>query len=255
MRLPLVCHLVLLSVLLAGCGKLRLQTTITPQAIPAQMEGEWTGTWTSSTNGAQGTLHVRLQTFANNPVVRFENDHPVMQVSDFRFLFLGRHVEIHASDATAAAFSGDVAAGLRTMSGVYSCTGDAGTWQAAWNRVLPPIGDVSGDWLGGFETFEPPLQAPLHLQLVQTWVDGVLHVSGEIDVPGTSNQVAIQDGIVEWRETDYVILLTTDPAAPPTVLMQAAGTRSQFTVNGALQVDPGGGQAVVSAVWTATMVR
>jgi hypothetical protein len=254
MRLPWFC-LPLLSLLPAACGKLRLQTTITPQAIPAQMEGEWSGTWTSTATAAHGSLEVRLQTFASNPVVRFETDHPAMQVSDFRFLFLGQHVEIHATDATAAAFSGDIASGLRTMEGTYRCAGDAGTWQAVWSRTLPPIGDVSGDWFGGFESFQPPVQAPLHLHLVQTWIDGLLHVTGEIDVPGTSNQIAIQDGIVEWRESDFVILMTTDPAAPPTVLLQAAGVRSQFTVNGALQVDPGGGLPTVTAVWTATMVR
>lgn len=256
MHAPRLCPvLLLLSVPFVGCGKLQLKTTVTPQSIPAQMQGEWTGTWTSANGVAHGDLLVRLQTFDDNPVVGFETNHPEMQIIDFRFLFLGRHVEIHSSDPTDnAVFSGDTAADLRTMTGTYSCIGDAGTWQTAWHRTLPPIGDVSGDWVGGFESFQPPLQAPLHLQLVQTWVDGVLHVRGEIDVPGTDNQIAIHDGIVDWRENDFVLLLTTDPNAPPTVLLQAAGARSQFSVSGALQVDPGSGQPVVTAVWTATMV-
>ena len=54
---------------LAACGDLDVRTVRVPEVVPAPLEGEWTGTWTSDANGASGPLTVRVQEFGGEPLL------------------------------------------------------------------------------------------------------------------------------------------------------------------------------------------
>lgn len=237
-----------------GCGRLQVQTRIqSATAIPAVMQGEWRGSWTSATSATQGRLQARLQVYGDRPVVRFVSDHPCLQGQNLRFVLVSRRIEIRVDDRVL--FGGEVTLDQHAMQGTYECGSDHGLWSATWSRALPPIGDVSGSWLGEFQAQVPPLHVALQLQLQQHYDDGVLRISGDLSVPGTDYRAPIHDGIVEWSDAGFQLLLRSDPMTTPLVQLQGFGSPDGVQVpEGMLLLVPGNGLPTVAGSWTAALL-
>lgn len=229
--------LVLAAVLssLAGCFKVERQST-TNQTVAAAWEGEWQGTWNSRNGRDAGFLRLAVQTFDRLPLLRVDTDNPCVRAPSYTFVRDGLQWELTGADGTR--FVGTLDPTTRVLKGDYTCAMDGGTWQVAFVRELPQIGDVGGTWTGALITSVPPAEALFELELDQVWFQGSLRVLGELRVPGQGLRLPIREGRIEWQEGRFQLVLRTDPAAGPELWLQGVGLESEPRIeDGLLLVD------------------
>jgi hypothetical protein len=254
MRRPLVLTSLLLG---AACGDVQVRSVRIGPVVPAELQGEWIGTWQSATATASGPLQVRLQEFRGEPVVSVQIDNPCIEPREYQLVLRPNAIELRAEgEAVLAASVG----AERTMVGTFQCETDQGTWTAAWVRALPTLGDLSGEWIG---TITPaavppmaPVPRPVRLELQQTVRGGTVALDGVLDAPELLLMPLLVEGYTIFRDTSFDLLLQSNDPAGPTVILSALGDREPLRVDfGLAQAFGNGplpfGQAVFTLEWQA----
>lgn len=252
-------HLLLPVLLLLGsaCGDIQVRSVRVGPVVPVDLQGEWTGTWSSARGTATGPLQIRLQDFGGEPVVAVLIENPCIEARDYQLVLLADSIELRAEGETvfAAAITAE-----RTMTGTFQCELDQGTWTAAWDRELPTLGDLSGRWLG---TLTPavlppavPTPRPVQLDLEQRVQGGTLVLDGVLEAPDLWPLPVVLRGYTIFRDTTFDLLLQSEAAAGPVVVMSALGEREPLRVGFGLAQAFGGGplpfaQAVFTLQWQA----
>jgi hypothetical protein len=219
------------AVLCAGCFKVERRAT-SSQTVPAGWLGEWRGTWQSSRTTSGGTIGLSIRTFESHPVVSIETTHPCLGAASYRFLLRGNEWQLLADGQRV--FAGILDPVARVVAGDYGCPEDEGTWSVAWQRALPPILDFGGDWEGTFANLTQTLVGGLELELDQQWVGGRLVLSGRMRLPALGLDLPVHEGQVIWSGETFQIVLRTDPAAGPSVLLQGLGDATKPEVHDGL---------------------
>jgi len=248
--MPRLCSCVLAGLLLsaAGCIKVQQHST-TDTRVPAVLQGHWNGAWSSAASATQGALELRVQSFADHPVLRVVTDNPCLTPAHYEFLNLGLRFEMRRDGVTVFAATLDPDA--RTLAGDYECDDDHGTWSAHWDRDLPPIGDVTGTWTGTISAGTPPRTVNLGLDLEQVWVDGFLTVTGSVNIPEMGFSQGLTGGLVEWHDDDFDIALRSDGTVGIALLLQGVGQSANRSVENGLVVAQDPRLPFSTGVWTA----
>lgn len=237
---------------LAACYKVEARVT-TSAVIPANLQGEWTGSWIDAAQSQQGRLGFLLRTFQGQPVLSIDTDLPAAQQQGLRYTFNGTHVEFVGLDV---AFSGDLDAAARTFFGSYTSAQGDGSWRAEWTRALPAIVDLSGTWIGSFvSSSQAGTVGPLVLDLTQQLVDGQLRVTGSIELETYGLSVPVVDGRVDWQAETFEMQLISDVGALPIVQLSGVGDPAGLRVDqGQFVVLPPPGLPVSVGSWEAGWV-
>lgn len=201
---PLTCLLLALLPALAACGDVKTNIPDSSAAVPAALVGEWTGTWTVDGGGNAGTLTLRVQEFAGQPVVQIDTDMPCIAGTTFELRFA-------ATSFTASVGSQQVLDGALTapsqLGGAFTCAAGQGTWQAARQRILPPVVDLSGAWTGALYV-QGGTPQPFLLDLSMTLDAGVLRLDGALDVQGEPTAAIVGYGL-DFDDDGYQIFFET----------------------------------------------
>ena len=228
----------LLSLLvLAACGDLDVRSVRVPEVVPASLEGEWSGTWTSAMSGASGPLTVRVQEFDGQPLLSVEIENACVEARSYD-LVLGNGL-IELRDGQRTVFAGVLGEG-RTLLGTFTCDADDGTWTAAWQRDLPTLVDLSGTWNGSLATVETPLRV-LRLQLDQGVRGGLLVLDGTLTIEGlgagAGDLVVPLEGSASFRSDGFDLGLRTLEGGAPALVLSGLGEADPLQVEvGVLQV-------------------
>ena len=228
----------LLSLLvLAACGDLDVRSVRVPEVVPASLEGEWSGTWTSAMSGSSGPLTVRVQEFDGVPLLSVDITNACVENRSYD-LVLGNGL-IELRDGPRTVFAGVLGEG-RTLLGTFTCDADDGTWTAAWQRDLPPLLDLSGTWNGSLATLENP-QRGLRLQLDQGVRGGVLVLDGTLAIDGLGADggelVVPLEGVASFRSDGFDLGLRSLDGSTPNLVLSGLGEPDPLQVDvGVLQV-------------------
>jgi hypothetical protein len=237
-----------MSLLAAACGDIDVRSIRTSDAVPQALEGEWSGSWQSGDGADSGTLVLRIQDFAGEPVVSVQVAHPCVKPREYQFRATATTVELLADGEVVF---GAVLGQDRTLVGSYQCTADSGTWDASWQRDLPPLLDLSGRWEGTISANgAPPQQLVMHLQ--QDVRGGALVMDGAAELPGALPEPIGVTGWLEFRDGVFEVLLTTLPGEVPIAFLTGLGDSDLLRIeNGLLQaaIDPQ--LPVLQATWQA----
>lgn len=231
----------------AACGDINVRSVRTGDVVPPALEGEWLGSWQSSTTGINGLLTLRIQDFAGEPVVAVQIAHACVPPSQYQFRASPTKVELLADDVVLfeAVIGTD-----HTMIGSYGCAADAGSWDATWQRALPELIDLSGRWLGTVAVAGQPTQT-LVLDLTQSVRNGTLALDGSMSLPDLLPDALPMRGSVQFGEAGFDLLLLTQPGTVPLVQMTGTGSSTALQVpSGQLlaAIDPL--LPLVEATWT-----
>jgi hypothetical protein len=211
MRLSNALVLAVAVVLFAACGDLDVKSIRIAESVPAQLQGEWTGTWhsTAATGAGSGTVVLRMQDFGGEPVVSIILANPCVEARPYQFRTSGNLVELMADGEVL--FSALLSAETRTLTGSYSCANDSGVWHVAWTRELSPLVDLGGQWEGSVTVPGFPPQA---LTLVMDFVvqGGALTIQGFGQVPSLSSQALPLTGIVNFQDTTFDVRIQAPTA-------------------------------------------
>lgn len=238
-----------LALLFAACGKFEIRS-VPAAAVPAALQGEWRGTWVSAENGNGGNVVLTVRAFADQPIVGMSITNPCVTPRDYRFNLRGNQVELLADGLTV--FSAVVAA-EQTMVGEYQCVEDHGTWQVAWQRALPPIGDVSGTWVGAVDAGEAG-QLPLLLHLNQTVRNGLLAVDGAVELPGVLPGSLPLNGVVNFGAEQFDLLMASPQSLSPVLQLAATGVSASMVIEqGFVQGSLTPQQPAQTATWHAAL--
>ncbi len=189
---------------LAACGDVKTNLSNSSAAVPAALVGEWTGTWTADGGGNAGTLTLRVQDFAGQPVVQIDTDMPCIAGTTFELLFA-------ATSFTARVGGQQVLDGALTapsqLAGTFTCAAGQGTWQATRQRVLPLVTDLSGAWSGALY-LQGTTPQPFLLDLSMTLDSGVLRLDGVLDVQGEPTATIVGYGL-DFDDDGYQVFFET----------------------------------------------
>ena len=227
----------LLLFVLAACGDIDVRSVRVPEVVPAALEGEWSGTWTSSRTNASGPLTVRVQEFDGQPLLSVDIENACVENRSYD-LVLGNGL-IELRDGARTVFAGVLGEG-RTLLGTFTCDADDGTWTAAWQRDLPPLVDLSGTWNGSLATLENP-QRGLRLQLDQGVRGGVLVLDGTMAIAGLGPDggelVVPLEGAASFRSDGFDLGLRSLGGITPNLVLSGLGDPDPLQVEvGVLQV-------------------
>ncbi len=222
---------------LAACGDLDVRSVRVPEVVPASLEGEWSGTWTSVRTNASGPLTVRVQEFDSQPLLSVDIENACIETRSYD-LVLGNGL-IELRDGARTVFAGVLGEG-RTLLGTFTCDSDDGTWTAAWQRDLPPLLDLSGTWNGSLATLENPQRA-LRLQLDQGVRGGVLVLDGTVAIDGLGDDggelVVPLEGAASFRSDGFDLGLRSLGGSTPNLVLSGLGDPDPLQVEvGVLQV-------------------
>lgn len=197
--------LALVSLSFAACGDITVKSIRVADSVPATLEGEWTGQWSSTRSTGGGTVRLRMQDFEGEPVVSVQLDNPCIEARAYQFRTTGNLIELLADGVPL--FSA-VLGEARTLTGTYECAADSGVWSVTWSRELAPLVDLGGRWDGtlslpGLSTTSLRLQLDLDF-LVQ---GGALVVQGTARLPDLSTTVLPVFGVVFFRTDDFDLRL------------------------------------------------
>jgi hypothetical protein len=239
--------LLLLLGAVPACGDIDIVSVRTGNAIPLAMQGEWSGSWTSSSSAANGTVGLRLQSYAGEAVVGVTIDNPCVVPRSYQLLVTGTSMQLWADGAVV--FTA-VLASDGTMAGTYQCEADAGIWQATWQRDLPPIEDISGVWEGTVVSASSEL--PLLLVLEQSVRGGAVVVDGALLMPGVLPGSLGVTGSLRFREGFFDFVLGTTSGVVPMMQMAGIGDSPSMAIrDGLLQASPSPLLPFQNAVWQA----
>lgn len=249
-------HSSLLSLfVLAACGDLDVRSVRVPEVVPASLEGEWTGTWTSDTNGTSGALTVRVQEFGGEPLLSVDIENACVENRAYDLVLGNGLIELRDGDRTV--FAGVLGEG-RTLLGTFSCDADRGTWTAAWQRDLPALLDLTGTWNGSLATIETPARG-VQLTLEQRVRSGLLVLDGTLTIAGlgvdAGDLVVPLEGSASFRSDGFDLGLRSPDGIAPVLVLSGLGEPEPLQVEvGVLQVlGPSTlpfAQGVVRIAWT-----
>ena len=226
--------LALLLLSLASCGDLSV-TSVAPvdQGVPIAAKGEWRGTWVSDESGQSGELALRIQEFHEQAVVALAINNGCLQQQNYELVVIGEAVTLRVGGVPilVAEFapSGELV-------GSFDCPEDSGTWSATRIGPLPEPIDLSGTWLGS-AMVSGESETALLLELDQFVRDGRLILEGTADVPGLVPQQVPLSGYVNFRETDFDLVLQTVEGVEPVMVFAGIGNFDPVRVDvGLIQV-------------------
>lgn len=226
---PRVCPLALL--VLVACGDIEVKSTRVA-AVPLRLQGEWTGSWASTRGSAVGDVTLQVQDFDGQPVLQVRIDNPCLGPRDYQLVMAGTTLALVADGAPlfSAALGPD-----RTLVGTFECAEDAGVWQAAWVRELPPILDLGGVWQGTLMAASTPA-TDLVVTFDQTVRGGQVVVDGMLSLPGLLPAALPISGTVRFREGTFDLMLSTMPGVVPAVQLAGLGDPVTMTIQDGLLV-------------------
>jgi hypothetical protein len=223
----------LLSV--AACGDIDVRSIRSGNVVPATLAGEWEGSWQSANTAASGPIRITVQQFDGQPLLGLQIDNPCLTAREYEVVLRSDIVQLRADGQPV--FAGVVDA-ERVLNGNYECGVDRGTWTATWLRDLPPVGDLSGSWEGSIGVLGTAPRA-ITCDLAQRIVGGLLKVEGFLSLPDLLPMSVPVDGVVNWRDSTFDIVLQTTAPGLPVLLFSALGQRDPLGIEfGIVQVFP-----------------
>lgn len=234
---PPVRHLLLsLLAALPACGDLQVRYVPPPQVVPAALEGEWSGTWRSAETGDSGEVSLRVQEFEGSPVVEVVIDHPFVVPGTYELVVTNETISLQA-DGQVVFAANLVDADGQVLDGSFDWGDDQGTWTATWQRALPELIDVGGQWQGVLQAAGAD-PVPFTLELDQFAEGGALRLNGLVTMPPEVRLAPVPlAGFVIFDETGWQFLLQTEPDFTPQLVLSGRGDRDPVQVPlGLLQV-------------------
>ncbi len=209
-----------LLAVLAACGDLDVRSVREqPPGVPAELFGEWQGTWQSSSSGATGVVIVQVQEFAGEPIVGVQFQNPCLEPRSYDLVVTPATIELRADGRTVlAATLGEG----RELVGIYTCSSEDGTWSATWRRELPELLDLGGTW-SGTVVFTDQVARPFTMELVQRVDGGAVEIDGTIDLGDLWPVPVVVSGGAIFRQTGFDLGLHTVAGSSPTVVLSGAG--------------------------------
>tara|TARA_R110002072_G_scaffold1983_1_gene16202 strand:- start:42184 stop:42975 length:792 start_codon:yes stop_codon:yes gene_type:complete len=219
---------------LVSCGDLSV-TSVAPAEpnVPVAAKGEWQGTWVSDESGQSGELVLRIQEFHDEAVVALAINNGCLQQQNYELVVIGESVTLQVGGVPilVAEF-----APSGQLVGSFDCPEDSGTWSATRIGPLPEPIDLSGTWLGS-AMVAGESENPLLLELDQFVRDGRLVLEGFADVPGLVPVQVPLAGYVNFRETDFDLVLQTVEGFEPVMVFAGIGNHDPVRVDvGLIQV-------------------
>lgn len=202
----------------------------TPQAVPEALVGEWVGAWQSTSEASAGAVTLRVQEFEGEPLVQIDFQNPCIEPRTYELVVTAEAIELRAEGQTVVSAT-VVEAGR--MVGVYNCTGESGTWGATWQRELPDLVDLGGDWSGSLAV-AGQVARPLSLVLQQSVRDAHLELDGLLDLGELWPSLLPLRGTVVFNETGFEVLLSTDSGVLPGLLLTGMGDREPLQIEAGL---------------------
>lgn len=218
--------------LLSGCGDIEVKSTRVGNAVPAQLQGQWTGSWSSTRGPGTGTVTLQVQSFDGDPLVQVLVDNPCLVPSNYQLVMSGNAFELRADGQPV--FSA-VLGPERTLLGTFECTADAGVWQATWAADLPPVLDLGGVWQGQVQALALPA-TELQIMFVQSVRGGQLVLDGTLSLPGLLPSPLPVTGSVRFREGAFELALTTTAGIAPLVQLAGLGDSATLSIDDGLLV-------------------
>jgi hypothetical protein len=232
--------------LACACGDIDVQSIRSGAVVPSALAGEWQGVWQSELGGSFGVLTLRIQDFDGEPVVAVDIAHPCVPPDEYQFRATASTVELLADSVV---LFRAVLGPERTLVGTYGCLADTGSWDATWQRDLPELVDLSGQWLGSVSVPGFPPET-LVVQLEQSVRGGALALDGSLRLPNLSPEPLPLVGTVQFREGAFDLVLVSAPGSLPLVYLVGVGDTPTLRVqDGQLQaaIDPS--TPLVVATW------
>lgn len=218
---------------LAACGDLEVRSIAATDVVPASLQGFWSGTWQSDINQAQGLIDLRIQEYKAEPLVAVTINNPCVVPGDYELVLTQGQISLQIDDVPV------LEATLRTdraLTGTYGCNSDRGTWQAIWIEALPEVIDLSGSWDGRLFV-AGQFEQPVSITLEQRVRSGSLVLEGEATLPGALPFPVPLRGVPNFRETDFELILQSEPGSEPQIVLTGIGDRESLGVPvGLLQV-------------------
>lgn len=212
--------------LFASCDGIRVRSVRSSNVVPRALQGEWTGSWSSSSLDGQGELTVQVQQFDGQPVLAVDVDNPCLVAGEYQLVLTGTTLTLRRNGAIT--LSGALGA-EHTLAGTFTCAADEGTWHASWVRDLPPIVDLGGVWTGTIASSSAP-EAHLELQLAQSVRGGVLALDGTLTLPGLVPGTMAITGSARFRGGTFDLVLVTPSGVVPNVQLAGIGDPAALTL-------------------------
>lgn len=218
--------------LLVGCGDIEVKSTRVGTAVPAQLQGEWIGSWASTRGPGTGSVTLQVQSFDGDPLVQVLVDNPCLQPQNYQLTMTGNSFELLADGRPlfSAVLGPD-----RTLVGTFECAADAGLWQATWTADLPPILDLGGVWQGQVQAAALPA-TDLVVTFVQSVRGGQLAIDGTLELPGLLPAPLPVVGTVRFHGSAFELLLTTANGIAPEVQLAGLGDPATLAIDDGLMV-------------------
>tara|TARA_R110002072_G_scaffold87129_6_gene196685 strand:+ start:4201 stop:5010 length:810 start_codon:yes stop_codon:yes gene_type:complete len=210
-----------LIVCLAACGDLKVRSVPPAVVVPAELEGRWVGTWESIASEASGDVEIHIQEFASQPLVAVTIDNPCLVPRSYDLRWTAQGIDLLA-DGVAVFQATRVA--TQQLVGSYQCEQDEGTWTAQWVESLPALLDLTGTWEGRIFGGGQPDQ-PIDIAIVQRVQGGALVLDAEADLPGVLPFALPLQGFVRFRESEFELVLQTEPGFEPQMIVSGLGDR------------------------------
>lgn len=224
------------TLVLTACGDIRVRHVPPPEVVPAELEGEWAGTWVSDETGETGTVGLRVQEFEGEPVIEVIIDHPAVVPGAYQLSFTGDAILLQV-DGNVVFAASLVEASRQELDGSFDWGGDQGTWSATWQRALPEPVDLGGTWQGVLQTVDG-VPLPFTIELDQFVVAGQLGLSGLVALPAELwGEPVPVTGFVTFDDQGFQFLMQTEPGFPLQFLLSGRGDREPLQVPlGLLQI-------------------
>lgn len=212
----------------AACD-LEVRSTAPQVVVPVGLEGLWIGTWQSdsapggsvSTPGITGNVEIRIQEFGGEPLVSVTIDNPCLVPRNYDLRLTAEGIDLLADGEVV--LNAD-RAGSDRLIGRYQCEQDQGMWTADRVGSLPSLLDLTGAWEGRIVGPAATVQ-PVELDLVQTVEAGQLVVRADAVLPGVLPFPLPLEGIVRFRESDFELVMQSEPGAEPQLIISGVGDR------------------------------
>lgn len=221
-----------LSCAFAACGDLEVRSVRAPQAVPRELLGEWSGAWHSAESNSTGNILVRVQQFEGEPVVNVQIENPCIEPRTYDLVVTPATIELRADGRTVIAA---VLGAGRELVGTYVCTAETGTWSAVWQRDLPEIADLAGDWSGTLVVGGQP-DRPVALELAQRVEGGIVVLDGLLDLGDAWPLPVPMRGTAFFRADGYDVMLNTLAGNLPELWLTGVGDHEPLRIeHGILQ--------------------
>ncbi|MFT4512135.1 MAG: hypothetical protein ACI91B_000822 [Planctomycetota bacterium] len=206
---------------LSACGDLNVKSVPPTVVVPVELEGRWVGIWQSDDTVGSGSIELRIQEFAGQPLVALTIDNPCLLPRSYDLRLSAEGIDLLA-DGVSVLHANHVADDQ--LVGTYQCDEDRGVWTAEWVESLPTLLDLSGTWDG--RIFGPgQTEQPIEVTMIQRVEGGVLVLDGEATLPGALSFRLPMRGYVRFRESEFDLVLQTQQGFEPQIIVAGLGDR------------------------------